>query len=207
MAYLMLANDRLGLCVCAGAAHQEMAWASVANAGTPFVPTDDQVIADYSAVGGYVPGDASTDNGCNMLDAMHYWLRKGFVGRPTAQSFAVLDTQNIDQVKAAIYLFGGVPLGFSAPQSMVDQLNAGQDPTFAYLPNDKPSGEGHCVVAFGYGRSGFALCSWGKIYRASWDFWQANTDESYAVVSKDWLRASGTAAVGVDLDGLLADMP
>jgi len=203
--YGMLANDRLGDCVIACAAHQEMNWGAVVNAGTPFVPTDDQVIADYSAVAGYVPGDSSTDNGTNMLDAMHYWLRKGFVGRPIAQTFATLDTQNIDQIKAAIYLFGGVPIGFNVPQSMVDELNAGIDPTFAFVQNDKPSGEGHCVLPVGYGRSGAAAVSWGKVYHFSWEFWQAWVDEAYCVVSKNWLKQSGVSPTGLDLDGLLQD--
>lgn len=205
IAYGMLKNDSLGDCVIAGAAHLEMNWQAVANAGTPFVPTDDQVIADYSAVAGYVPGDASTDNGTNMLDALHYGLRKGFVGRPTWQTFATLDVQNIDQVKAAMYLFGGLFIGFSVPQSMVDELDAGVDPTWAYVPNDKPSGSGHCVDPFGYGRSGLAVCSWGKIYRTPWDFWLQNVDEAYCVVSKDWLKASGLSPTQLDLDGLLHD--
>lgn len=203
--YGMLANDRLGDCVIAGAAHLEMNWRAVSNAGTPLVFSESDVIADYSAVGGYVPGDASTDNGCNMLDAMHYWLRKGFVGRPIAQTFATLDVQNVDQIKAAIYLFGGVPIGFNVPQSMVDELNAGVDPTFSFVQGDKASGEGHCVLPVGYGRSGVALISWGKVYRTSWDFWQAWVDEAYCVVSKDWLKASGVSPTGLDLDGMLAD--
>jgi hypothetical protein len=204
--YGMLLNDSLGDCVIAGCSHLEMAWQSVAHAGdTPFVPTDDQVTADYSAVGGYVKGDSSTDQGCNMLDAMHYGLRTGFVGRPPWQSFATLDVQNVDQVKAAVYIFCGVPIGFSVPQSMVDEMNAGIEPTFKFVPNDKPSGEGHCVLIVGYGRSGIALISWGKVYRPSWDFFLQNTDEAYCVSSKDWLKASGISPTGVDIDGLVQD--
>lgn len=205
--YKMLKNDALGCCVIAGAAHLEMSWRSVANAGTPLLVTDDQVVSDYSAVAGYVPGNESTDQGTNMLDAMHYWLRHGFVGQPPAQTFATLDVQNIDQIKSAIYLFGGTPIGFNVPQSMVDQLNSGVDPTFEFKANDKPSGEGHCVLPIGFGRSGFALVSWGKIYRASWDFFQAWVDEAYCVVSKDWFKQSGVTPTGLDLDGMLADLP
>lgn len=200
--YKMLGNDRLGDCVCAGAAHIEMGWQAVANAGTPFVPTDDQVIADYSAVAGYVPGDESTDRGTNMLDALHYGLRKGFVGRPLWQTFATLDVQNVDQVKAAIYLFGGVYIGFSVPQSLAHDTSL---PVWRVIQGDVPSGEGHCVVPVGYGRSGLALVSWGAIYHMTWDFWLQNVDEAYCVVSKDWLKASGVSPTGLDLDGLLQD--
>src|SRR6266851_10034289 len=76
--YGMLANDKLGCCVIAGCAHLEMNWRAIAAQPYPFFATDDQIIADYSAVTGYIVGDSSTDNGTNMLDAMHYGLRKGF---------------------------------------------------------------------------------------------------------------------------------
>lgn len=203
--YRMLKNDMLGDCVIAGVYHLEMNWQAVVNAGTPLVPTDEQAIADYAAVAGYVPGDPSTDNGTNMLDAMHYGLRKGYAGRPTWQTFATLDIHNVDQIKAATYLFGGVPLGFSVPQSMIDEMNQGLEPTFKFVPNDKPSGEGHCITALGYGRGGFAACSWGKIFRVSWDFWLANVDEGYGIVSTDWLKASGVSPTGLDLMGLIQD--
>lgn len=203
--YQMLLNDSLGDCVPAACTHLEMNWQAVANAGTPLLVTDEMVLKAYEAVGGYVKNDPSTDNGCNMLDAMHYGLRTGYADRPPWQTFATLDVQNIDQIKAAIYIFGGVPIGFNVPQSMVDELRAGIDPTFSFVQGDKPSGEGHCVLPVGYGRSGVALISWGKVYRTSWDFWQAWVDEAYCVVSKNWIKASGVSPTGLDLEGILAD--
>src|SRR5580704_461024 len=203
--YGMLLNDSTGDCVIAACAHLELSW-QVVTAKPPTEITDEQVIADYSAVGNYVPGDPASDRGCDMLTAMHYGLRTGYVGRPPWQTFALLDVQNTDQIKVATYTFGGVLVGFSVPSSMADQINAGQEPDWKYRPNDKPSGEGHCVLVTGYGRSGFALVSWGKVYRTSWQFWMANVDEAYSPVSRDWLKASGVApAVGLDLDGLVQD--
>src|SRR5271170_7246647 len=58
----MMLNDSLGCCTMAAAGHMEMEWS--ANAGKPIImPTDAQIETGYSAVGGYVPGDPSTDNG------------------------------------------------------------------------------------------------------------------------------------------------
>src|ERR1035437_2503024 len=62
-AYGMLCNDSLGCCVIAGMMH--LAMQQRASAVLPVVfPSDADVIAAYSAIGGYVPGDPSTDNGC-----------------------------------------------------------------------------------------------------------------------------------------------
>jgi hypothetical protein len=196
----MMKNDELGDCVIAGYAHQVMNWRAVAAAGSHVTITDDEVIAAYSAVGGYVPGDSSTDNGCNMLDALHYWLRTGIQGHKP-QTFATIDVQNLDQVKAAIYLFGGLYIGFQVPQFIMDtKLWAPQQDNAQIIG-------GHCVDLFGYGRSGAAVCTWGEVdYHMTWDFFLQYVDEAYALVSTDWIKASGLSPTGLDLDGMLKDL-
>jgi hypothetical protein len=195
IAYGMLANDTLGCCVIAGHYHLRMNWHAVATAGSPLVVTDQEVISDYSAITGYDPSSPSTDQGTDMPTALAWYK----------DDYCTLDIQNVEQVKAGMFLFGGAIIGFNVPQSMVDQLNAGVDPDWSYSPNDKPSGEGHCVVPLGYGRDGVALISWGKIYHTSWDFFLAWTDEAYCIVSPEWIKASGVSPSGLDLNGLLAD--
>lgn len=191
----MLGNDSIGDCTIAGRYHLRMIQRAVAQAWNPLVVTTAEATADYSAITGYVPGDESTDNGANMTDVLTYYK----------DQYVTLDIQNIDQIKAATYIFGGIYIGFNVPESMVDQLNSGIDPTWAYSPNDKVSGEGHCVDPCGYGRDGLALASWGKYYRTSWDFWLSWVDEAYALVEPDWIEKSGVSPTGLDLNGLLAD--
>jgi hypothetical protein len=198
--YGMLANDSVGDCTIAGMYHQRMNWAAVASAGSPLIVTDQEALSDYSAITGYVPGDQSTDNGAELAQVISWYKEKQVL-----DGSATIDLGNIDQVKAAMYNFGGLYVGIIVPQSMVDQLNSGQDPTWAFVANDKASGEGHCIYLCGYGRSGFALVSWGKIYRASWDFFSAWVDEADALVSKAWIKASGVSPSGLDLNGLLQD--
>lgn len=192
----MLGNDSVGDCTIAGHYHLRMIQRSVAQAGNPLNVTTEQALADYTAATGYNPSDPSTDNGANMLDILKFYGDK----------FVTIDVQNIDQVKAANYIFGGLYIGFSVPQSMVDELNSGIDPTWKFVPNDKPSGEGHCVDPCGHGRAGLALASWGKYYRTSWEFWQAWVDEAYAIVNTDWIKASGISPSGLDLNGLIQDL-
>ena len=71
----MYLNDSLGDCVIAGIAH--LVGVFTGNAGqTPQQFTNAQITGMYSAIGGYVPGDASTDNGCDERTAMAYWQQQ-----------------------------------------------------------------------------------------------------------------------------------
>src|ERR1700761_2716083 len=69
-------NDSLGDCVPAGCNH--VAGLANANAGSSFDPTLDDVIKDYEAIGGYKPGDPSTDQGCDEDTAMAYYQSHGW---------------------------------------------------------------------------------------------------------------------------------
>ncbi len=197
----MLGNDSVGDCTIAGFYHLRMIQRSVAQAGNPLVVSTEQALADYSTITGYNPNDPSTDQGANCIDVLNYYRSKGVI-----PGYVSLDQNNVDQIQAANYIFGGLYIGFQVPQSTVDELNAGIDPTFNFVANDKPSGEGHCVDPCGHGRAGYAFASWGKYYRASWDYWMAWVDEAYAVVAPDWIKASGVSPSALDLNGLLADM-
>ena len=200
ISYGMLANYRIGDCTCAGLVHQVMNWQAVANAGTPFVVTDQQVIDLYSAITGY-DGTPATDNGANETDVLNFWTNTGFLGHKIVGR-ATHDVQNIDQIKAAIYVFGGVYIGFQVP----DYIMA--DPpvkVWDYTGQSYNVVGGHAVIQLGYGNSGMAVCSWGDIYHMTWAFWQQFVDEAYAVVSANWLKQSGISPTGLDLNGLLQD--
>ena len=64
---------------------------------------------------------------------------------------------------------------------------------------------GHAVCAFGYGKSGCAVCSWGRIFYMTWPFWEEYVDEAHIAVSANWIKGSGLAPSGVDLQALLQD--
>jgi hypothetical protein len=194
----MLGNDKIGLCVIAAIKHLRMTQRSVAQAGNPLLVTTEEAIADYKAITGY-DGTPATDNGTDIGTAVDWYKAKGEI-----VAEANVDLQNIDMVKACINTFGGLPIGFRVPQSMVDQLNAGVDPTFEFFPNDKYSGEDHCVNIVGYGKDGFTVDSWGNIYRAPWDFFFAYVDTVKLLVTPDWIKANGKSPSGMDMVGLLA---
>ena len=69
-------NDQLGDCVIAGMAHV-VGVLTGNNGGAPFVYNQDQIVALYSAIGGYVPGNPNTDRGCDEQTALNYWQHNG----------------------------------------------------------------------------------------------------------------------------------
>src|ERR1700691_3488684 len=72
----MYENDKLGDCVIAGMAH--VVGALTGGAGPkPYLYSDKQIIGLYSAIGGYVPGDPATDQGCDEQTALNYWENNG----------------------------------------------------------------------------------------------------------------------------------
>jgi len=199
----MLGNDTVGDCTIAGLLHLIMGWNAVAHAGSPVTFTTEQAIELYSTVTGYNPANPSTDQGAVMTDVINYALANGFYGHKPA-GFVTLDVSNIDMIKAAAFLFGGVYFGLNVPDYVM-QVPAGG--SWSTPPGaDTTIDGGHAIYIPGYGSDGATLVSWGATYTFDWDFWAAYVDEAYAMVSPDWIKASGTSPSGLDLAGLLADL-
>jgi len=205
----MLMNDQLGCCVISGMMHLTMGWR--ANAGAAIsVPTDDEVIAAYSAIGGYVPGDPSTDQGCNMLDALKYWRNAGIaVGGEASRiaAFAEVNLADDAEVKAALWLFGGLFTGFSMPAS-AENADSWVVPACGLHGQGKPgSWGGHCAPLAAEDASGvYRALTWGEWMPASHDFVADYCEEAYVVLSPAWLEQNGKAPSGFDLAALQADL-
>lgn len=193
-----LGNLTLGDCTCADVLHHRMLQASVAHAGSPLTFSDADAIALYEKVSGYNPADPYTDQGAVMLDVQNY-CKANF----PVQGFVTLDAGNLSQIQAALYLFGGVDLGFNVPAYIMDVPAGG---SWSDNGGDTRIEGGHAVLACGYGRTGFRVVSWGQTYTADWEFWARYVDEAYAWVSTDWIKASGISPSGLDLAGLLQDL-
>src|SRR5580704_11127167 len=85
----MMLNDQLGDCVIAQDGHVILLWTCLTGTHQAAFLSDAQVLAGYEAVGGYVPGDPSTDQGCNMLTNAQYFQSTGFAGHRIS-AFATL---------------------------------------------------------------------------------------------------------------------
>jgi hypothetical protein len=197
----MYENDTLGDCVPAASCHMIEQWTEYAGA---FVePTDAQAIAAYSAIGGYVPGDPSTDNGCDMLTACNYWRQSGIAGHKIA-AFISIDPTNLSELRTAIYLFGNVYLGIQLPLSAQNQSKWTVEGTTG--DNAPGSWGGHCIPLVGYNPDIFMCVTWGAELNMATDYPPTYADEAYAILTHDWIKKNGEAPSGFDLTQLQADL-
>jgi hypothetical protein len=197
-----MGNDVLGDCTCAGVGHAIQVFTLNAMHQRKTIP-DPTVIGLYEQFG-YNPSDPSTDQGAVETDVLNYWLKNPVAGH-AIEGYVSLQPKDIRDVRDAIWLFGGSYIGLALPKSIQGQ-GTWMVPASG-LEGDGAPGSlgGHCTYVVGYDARGLTCITWGKLQRMSWNFWWAYCDESYGLLSKDWL-AMGKAPSGFDATALIADM-
>jgi hypothetical protein len=182
-------NDTLGDCTIAGLAHAETVFRALVKEER--IPPRKQVVRLYWHLTGGV------DSGLNELDVLNYWRKNRFAGDELV-AFASVDPKNHAHVQQAIYLFGGVYLGFQVQEACLDDFNAKRP--WAPGPLTK---EGHAVVATGYDSEGVTVLTWGSTQRGTWDWWDECVDEAYALLPPE---AFDMEFAGLDIDQLKDDL-
>lgn len=203
----MMGNDYIGDCTCASAGHMVMTWTKNAS-GHAVVISDLDIIAAYAAISGYDTITHQNDNGAACLDVLNYWRNTG-IGADHIEAYTLLDQSNEQQVKAAIYLFGGAYIGVELPNF----IHTGPDLPIWDIPAGGPVGNaapnpnnGHAIPLIGYNADYIYFITWGMIKRMTWRFYFAYVDEAYAVLSaNDWIN-NGKSPAGFNLDALRADL-
>jgi hypothetical protein len=198
----MYSNDKYADCTCAAAAHMIENWS--AARGTPRIPTNAQVMKFYKHF--TTPGP---DNNCDVLGVLKYWRSQGLADDKIL-AFAEIDRRNVNEAKHVIAIFGGCYVGLQLPKFAGASRNPAIVPWVArsrgLLGNAAPDPRfGHCVAAFGYDSQNLYVVSWGAIKSMSWQFYMDYADETYAVLSKDFL-SKNKAPSGFDLDQLELDL-
>lgn len=201
-AWGMDGNDAAGDCTLAEVDHTTKA--TELAAGNPLVEsTAGEVLAAYSAITGYDPGDPSTDQGAEMQQVRAWWRKRGVVlgGQPHRIAlFAELDHRNLALVRWALAQFGPVALGINCPRSALDQFNAGQPWT---VVRGSPDAGGHAISLVGYDEQWAYVVTWGQVQRMTWGFFAAYVEEAWTQLSQEWV----SAATGTDpLAGTLHDL-
>lgn len=201
----MFANDRLGDCTCAAAAHMIEGWA-LETSRAPAAIKDDQVIAAYSAVSGYDPLSGANDGGAVMLDVLRYWRTSGIAG-DRISAYVTVDQHNALHVKQAIYLFDSLYIGVALPISAQGQTGGVWDvPVGGPVGNGAPgSWGGHAIPVVSYDSQRLAVITWGAVQVMTWRFFGTYCDEAYAVLSNDMLMG-GKSPQGLNVGQLNADL-
>jgi hypothetical protein len=200
----MYYNDQYGDCTCAAAGHMIQNW--TANATAEVTVPQPSVLRFYEHFVGTPP---PPDAGCDMLSVLKYWRRAG-VDSHKVLAFASIDLQNQAQAQSACWLFGSVYIGVALP----DFATQGDMLTVPWVvPPGGPVGSaapnpdnGHCIPAVSYDAENLYVVTWGEIKSMSWGFYNAYADESFAVISQDFIEANGLNPAGFDLTALEADL-
>ena len=213
-------NDDLGDCVIAGGYH--VVGTLTGNAGDLFGASNDQIIADYSAIGGYDPTATPvvgpdgqphnpTDNGCDEQTALNYWTQTGFRDGSKLLGWLAVDAANVTEVKTAIWLFENIYYGMELPDAWVNQ-DMPSASGFVWDVAGKPDpNNGHCVCGVGYAAKGVTIDTWGLLgtltYAATAKYAvNAANGELYVMFSPDQLaKAHATAPNGIAWSDLVAD--
>jgi hypothetical protein len=202
-------NDRIGDCTYASHGSRIVAQEYSAGQDKKKIDlTEQQIIEAYSKGTGYNPADPSTDRGGYVLDALNYARTVG-IGRDNngkphkIRAFAKLDDIDMHDlyqpgtpvarathIKRAIWQFGGVICGAALPVSAGKQMAEGKrwERTFNY-PDYLPwSWGGHAMYVIGYDELGPEFITWGRPQKATWEWWAFYVNESYVVITSDYLR-------------------
>jgi hypothetical protein len=203
-------NDTLGDCVIAGIAHVVGVLTNGAT-GAPYVYADADIVALYSAIGGYVVGDPSTDNGCDEQTALNYWQQNGAPAGSshTIAGWLAVDPTNPTEYRTALWLFENLYFGMELPGAWVQGVPPAGF-TWDVAGNSDPQ-NGHCVAGVGYTAAGVTIDTWGILGTLTDAAIQAYAIASaggalYTVVSQDAINAAtGKAPNGFDWSQLIAD--
>src|ERR1700722_7448524 len=204
----MMANDQLGDCTCAAAGHLIMEW--TANAGKQTVtPTDQQIIAAYSAITGYSPVTGANDNGANEVDVLNYWRQTGIAGDQIG-GYVALEPANHPHVMDSVYMFEGCYIGLQLPKTAQAQTQNNQPwsvpPSGTGGDGAPGSWGGHAVPVVAYDTRGVTVVTWGALQIMTWSFWATYCDEAYAILSTDYINGNKQAPQGFSLQQLQADL-
>lgn len=156
----ILGNDTVGDCVIASAYHALGVYTG--GAGDLFTPTESQVIADYSAIGGYVPGKPETDQGCDEVAALNYWKSHGFANGDKLAGWLPIDPMDTEHVKACLNLFEAVIFCMELPSAWTNNEPSGPGFTWDVAGDPVPE-NGHSMMAYGYDDHGIIFDTWGLV--------------------------------------------
>jgi hypothetical protein len=204
----MCYNDQLGCCVVSGAAHETMLWTREWNDRTGATFSDADIIRGYNEIGGYQPGNPSTDRGCSMATAASYRRNSGIADAAGVThkiaAYVAFEPGNLGQIETAAFLFGAIGIGLELPDSAMKQFSAS-------LPWEISAGArtigGHYVPLIGRNSLGyFLVITWGRLHAVAPTFLQQYMDEGLAYVSPESLGPDGKSLEGFDVEALNADL-
>lgn len=196
-------NLKLDNCTVASAAHLIMVWRSY-QAKNIYRPSVQKIIEDYGQmITGKPKGspfiEKALEKGGEPVEAvkmLNYWRKKG-IDNHKIIAFAKLTYNNKasrrEELKRAIYLYGGCFIGIDIPRSVESQWQKGEKWTVlkraAHGDRRRKLWFSHALVAIGYNENDVLVVTFGKEETMSWEFYEKYVDEAYAVFDEKFLKA------------------
>ncbi|HEY2763433.1 MAG TPA: hypothetical protein VGJ13_05385 [Pseudonocardiaceae bacterium] len=201
----MLKNDVAGDCGPAMVFHDRIL-ISRYLAGQTLAPDDNAVIDLYRRSGN--PNYPADDNGVVLADMLKEVETNGIAGT-RCLAYAQVDVTNLDEIKAAVAIFGSVHLGVDL--HVAQQAQTDQGGPWDYDPSAADWG-GHAILGGLYAlavptphQSDVNVITWGEVMGVTDEFWQSGqVQEAWVVI---WPEHLGSTAFveGVDQAALAAD--
>ena len=210
----MLGNDVAGDC-------NAVTWANMrrlvtATLTTENYPSQAQVWQFYQTQNpGFDPNGTSDtdgpgsqyDQGMDIQTGLEYLHTNGGPDGVKAVAFAKVDHTNLDQVKAALAIFGGLWLGVQVLAANQQEFGKGRAWTDVV---GSPIDGGHAILGGGYTFSDIKFITWAKETEFAKSFWNGVVqgtplvEEAWVVI---WPEHLGTMAFeqGIDQAQLAAD--
>jgi hypothetical protein len=188
-----LGNDVLSDCTCAAIFHGKQVWHWQVTKQL-YLPPTTEVVDLYSHACGYVPGKPDTDKGGSEVEVLRWLAMHPLPGEKTINLVKAIEVDYARQydIIAALFLTGGLYVGINIPANIMPP-NANPPKIWRLTKVDQPILGGHSVWCCGYNSKGVLCMSWGEFYLMTWDFFTTYTEESYAIVNRDWLACTGQA--------------
>jgi hypothetical protein len=210
----MLGNDVAGDC-------NAVTWANMrrlvtATLTTEYYPTQAQVWQFYQTQNpGFDPSGTSgtdgpgsqQDQGMDVQTGLEYLHASGGPDGVKAVAFAKVDHSNLEEVKAALAIFGGLWLGVQVLDA--NQKEFAEDRPWTDVPGSAIDG-GHAILGGGYTPGDIKFITWARETEFARSFWDGVVqgsplvEEAWVVI---WPEHLGTTAFeeGVNQAQLAAD--
>lgn len=193
----MLGNDVYGDCVA-------VTWANIRRLTTAAIGSGEHYpsLADVETVyRTQNPNFPADDNGMDIQTLLEYLTKTPGPDGVKAVAFAKVNPTNLDEVKAALAIFGCVWTGMEVQHQNMADFDAGRP--WQFRSADSIDG-GHSVISGGYSTSTASdvrFVTWGTETSFTDSFWQHLVDEAWVVI---WPEHFGSKAFleGIDQKGL-----
>jgi hypothetical protein len=197
----LLGNDQYGNCAAVGWANLRRFISAMLGEKENY-PALDDVLKLYKTQNPNFPVD---DNGMDMQSLLEYLNKNGGPDGVKLVAFASVDTSNLDEIKAAIHIFGALLLGVEVQSG--NQQDFAEGKVWDYHPKQSIEG-GHCVLSGGFlgkPNSDIRFITWGSETGMTDDFWNnlvnCPSGEAWVCI---WPENLGTKQFvdGIDMNAL-----